>query len=70
MNKIKIEGELDRGWVIELMANGYTTYDIVNEYKLSESVILECTDFLDKQVLIQGLNFSEEFMQTKIQIMK
>lgn len=68
MNKIKIEGELDRGWVIELMANGYTTYDIVNEYKLSETVILECTDLLDKQVLIQGLNFSEEFITKAIEV--
>lgn len=68
MNKIEIEGKLDKGWVIELMANGYTTYDIVNEYELNEDVILECTDFLDKQVLIQGLNFSEDFINKAIEI--
>ena len=33
MNKIEIEEKLDRGWVIELISNGYTTYDIVNEYE-------------------------------------
>ena len=68
MNKIEIEGKIDKGWVIELMANGYTTYDIVNEYELNEDVILECTDFLDKQVLIQGLNFSEDFINKAIEI--
>ena len=67
MNKIEIEGKLDRGWIIELMANGYTTYDIVNEYELNEDTILECADLLDKEVLIQGLNFSEEFIIKSIE---
>ena len=68
MNEIEIEGKLDRGWVVELMANGYTTYDIVNEYELTEDSILECTDLLDKEVLIQGLNFSEEFVTKAIEV--
>lgn len=68
MNKIEIEGKLDRGWVIELIANGYTTYDIVKEYELNEDIILECTDFLDKEVLIQGLNFSEDFITKAIDV--
>jgi hypothetical protein len=68
MNKIEIEGKLDRGWVIELMANGYTTYDIATNYELTEDTILESTDFLDKEVLIQGLNFSEEFITKAIDI--
>jgi hypothetical protein len=68
MNKIEIEGNIDRGWIIELMANGYTTYDIVNEYELTEDSILECTDLLDKEVLIQGLNFSEEFVTKAIEV--
>ncbi len=68
MNKIEIKGGIDRSWIIELMANGYTTYDIANEYELKEDTILECTDLLDKQVLIQGLNFSEEFIIKAIEV--
>jgi len=67
MNKIEIKGKLDRSWVIELMANGYTTYDIVTNYELTEDTILECVDLLDKEVLIQGLNFSEEFINKAIE---
>ncbi len=68
MNKIKIEGKLDRSWVVELMANGYNTYDIATKYELTEDVILECRDLLDKNILIQGLNFSEEFVTKAIEI--
>jgi len=68
MNKIEIKGELDRSWIVELMANGYTTYDIAKEYELKEDIILECTDLLDKEVLIQGLNFSEEFINKAIEV--
>jgi hypothetical protein len=64
----KIEEKLDRGWVIELMSSGYKTYDIVKEYELSEDTILECTDLLDKEVLIQGLNLSEEFITKAIEV--
>jgi hypothetical protein len=67
MNKIEIEGKLDRGWVLELMANGYTTYDIASNYELPEDTILECTDLLDKEVLLQGLNFSEDFVNKSIE---
>ena len=66
MNKIEIDGKLDRGWILELLSNGYTTYDIATNYELSEDIILECTDILDKEVLIQGLNFSEEFINKAI----
>lgn len=68
MNKIKIEGKLDRSWVVELMANGYNTYDIATKYELTEDTILECRDLLDKNILIQGLNFSEEFVTKAIEI--
>ena len=68
MNKIKIEGKLDRSWVVELMANGYNTYDIATKYELTEDTILECRDLLDKNFLIQGLNFSEEFVTKAIEI--
>jgi hypothetical protein len=68
MNKIEIEGKLDRSWVVELMANGYNTYDIATNYELTEDTILECIDLLDKEVLIQGLNFSEEFVTKAIEV--
>ena len=68
MNKIEVEGKLDRSWVVELMANGYDTYDIATNYELTEDTILECADLLDKNVLLQGLNFSEEFITKAIEI--
>ena len=68
MNKIEIDEKLDRGWVIELMSNGYNTYDIATNYELTEDTILECADLLDKNILLQGLNFSEEFITKAIEI--
>lgn len=68
MNKIEVEGKLDRSWVVELMANGYNTYDIATNYELTEDTILECADLLDKNILLQGLNFSEEFITKAIEI--
>lgn len=68
MNKIEIEGKLDRGWVNSLLAEGYSTYDIVTNYEITEDVILECSDVLNKNVLIQGLNFSEDFISKAIDI--
>jgi len=68
MNKIEIEGKLDRSWVVELMSNGYNTYDIATNYELTEDTILECSDLLDKNILLQGLNFSEEFITKAIEI--
>jgi hypothetical protein len=67
MNKIEIEGKLDRSWILELMTNGYNTYDIATNYELTEDIILECNDLLDKEVLIQGLNFSEDFVTKAIE---
>ena len=68
MNKIEIERKIDRAWIIELLANGYETYDIAINYELSEATILECTELLDKKVLIQGLNFSEEFVTKALEL--
>jgi hypothetical protein len=68
MNKIEIEGKLDRSWVVELMSNGYNTYDIATNYELTEDTILECSDLLDKNILLQGLNFSEDFITKAIEI--
>ena len=67
MNKIEIEGPLDKNWIATLITEGYTTYDIVCNYKLTESLIIECGDLLDKSVLIQGYSFSEEFILNAIQ---
>jgi hypothetical protein len=67
MEKIEIQGKLDRSWVVELLSSGYETYDIVRNYELPEDTILECTDLLDKEVLIQGLNFSEDFVIKSIE---
>jgi len=68
MNKIEIEEKLDRGWVLDLLSSGYTTYDIAINYELTEDTILECTDLLDKDVLVRGLNFSEEFVNKAIEV--
>jgi uncharacterized protein (DUF433 family) len=68
MNKIEIEEKLDRSWVLELLSSGYTTYDIATNYELTEDTILECTDLLDKDVLVRGLNFSEEFVTKAIEV--
>jgi hypothetical protein len=68
MNKIEIEGKLDRVSLVELIDDGYTTYDIVVNYELTEDVILECSDLLDKEVLIQGLDFSEDFLKKAIEL--
>lgn len=68
MHKIEIEGDLDRSWVIELLASGYNTYDIAVNYELTEDTILDCIDLLDKEVLIEGLSFSEEFIIKAIEL--
>ena len=68
MNKIEIEGKLDRVSLVELIDDGYTTYDIAVNYELTEDVILECSDLLDKEVLIQGLDFSEDFLNKAIEL--
>ena len=59
--------ELDRLWIASLLAEGYNTYDIVKNYNPSEDVILDSYDLLDKEVLIQGLNFSEDFLEKAIE---
>ena len=68
MNKVEIDGKLDKSWVISLLAEGYTTYDIVVNYEVSEDLILECSEFLDKNVIIQGMSFSEDFVTKAIEI--
>ncbi len=67
MNKIEIQGELDKTWVATLVSEGYTTYDIVCNYELPEDIILECGDLLDKSILVQGYSFSENFIDKALQ---
>lgn len=63
MEKIEIGGQLDRSWIASLMAEGYDTYQILKNYELTEDLIIECSDLLDKQVLLQGFVFSEQFLR-------
>jgi hypothetical protein len=58
--------ELDRSWIISLLAEGYSTYDIVKRYTLTEELILECQDLLDKEVIVECLDFSEEFIESAL----
>lgn len=68
MNKIEINVNLDRGWIIELLASGYDTYDIVTNYEISEEAILDCTDLLDKEVIKQGFTISEDFINKALHL--
>jgi hypothetical protein len=68
MNRIEIEGKLDKDWVNSLLAEGYSTYDIINNYELTEDTILECNYLLNKNILIQGLSFTEDFINKAIEI--
>ena len=68
MQKLEITGDLDKGWIVTLISEGYSTYDIFCNYSLSEDLILECSDLLDKSVVIQGFDFTEEFVLQAIEI--
>jgi len=59
--------KLDKSWIISLLAEGYSTYDIVRNHNLSEGLILECSDFLDKEVIKEGLCLSESFIKSAIE---
>ena len=63
MQKIEIDGDLDRSWVISLLAEGYDTYQILKNYQITEELISDCTDLFDKEVLMQGFTFSEYFIR-------
>lgn len=68
MEKIQIDGDLDRSWIITLMAEGFDTYQIIKNYEISEENLLDSLDLLDKEVLLQGLNLSEKFIRRAIEI--
>lgn len=66
MQKIEIEGNLDRSWIITLMSEGLDTYQILKNYDVTEQTIIESADLLDKDVLLQGFNFSESFIRESL----
>lgn len=63
----EIKGEITRDWIFSLLAEGWDTYDIIKNYEVSELVILENADLLDKEV-IKNLNLSEAFIRNAIKI--
>ncbi len=62
MEKIEIDGKVTKDWIITLLADGLDTYDIICNYKLEEDVILDSLDLLDKDIIIEGINLSENFL--------
>lgn len=68
MNTIEINEPLDRSWIVTLIGEGYTTYNIVQNYNLTEDLILNCTDLLDKEVILEGFSFSENFINKALEV--
>ncbi len=64
-SKWEINGEITRDWIFSLLAEGWDTYDIIKNYEVSELVILENMDLLDKEV-IKNLNLSETFIKNAL----
>lgn len=67
MQKIEINEDLDKSWVISLLAEGMDTYQILTNYSITEEIIEECGDLLDKQVLLLGFTFTEKFIRNSLQ---
>lgn len=65
---IPINETITRDWIITLMSEGYDTYDIVKNYDLTEDLILESYDLLDKEVIKIGFSISENFIKRAIEI--
>jgi hypothetical protein len=63
----EIKGEITRDWIFSLLAEGWNTYDIIKNYNISENVILENADLLEKDV-IRGIDLSENFIEEAIKI--
>lgn len=58
--EISIKNEdLDKMWIYSFLAEEYSTYDIIKAYDLSDELLMECCDVLDKEVIKQ-INLSEE----------
>ena len=58
--------EIDKLTLLSLLAEELDTYDILINYKINEDTLLECLEYLDKEVLIQGYDFSENFINKAI----
>jgi len=67
MKQFEIDGDLDRSWIVTLMAEGLDTYSILKNYEVTEDIISDCTDLFDKEVLLQGFNFSEKFIKQSLE---
>lgn len=65
---LDLQEPITKEWITSLLAEGLTTYDIVSNYKLSEEVILDSHELLDKEVIIQGISLSEDFIRKAIEI--
>lgn len=68
MKKLENGQKLDKLWLYSLLSEGYNTYDIISNYILDEDLILECYEDLDKEIIIQGINLSEDFINKSIKI--
>lgn len=66
MDKFLIEGELDRSWIVSLLAEGLNTYQILINYDVTEQTISESSDLLNKEVLLQGFDFTETFIRESL----
>lgn len=58
---------VDKMAVIRLIAEGLYTYDIITNYKISEDVIFDAWEFLDKEVILQGCDFSQDMVKKLIE---
>jgi hypothetical protein len=66
-DKWYIEGGLTREWIFSILAEGWDTWDLIKNYQLSEELILENHDLLDKNV-IKGLNLTQNFILKALEL--
>lgn len=59
--------EMDKMAVISLIAEGLDTYDIITKYKITEDVIFACWEFFDKEIILQGCDFSQDMIKTLLE---
>lgn len=64
---IEINEPIDRLWIVTLLGEGYDTYNIIKNYSLTEDVIFDSFDLLDKEVIFQGVTLSEEFIRKSLE---
>ena len=64
---IEIDQPIDRLWIVTLLGEGYDTYNIIKNYSLTEDVIFDSFDLLDKEVIFQGVTLSEKFIRKSLE---